>query len=142
MSAPADNRNPVDQPEFGPALRQLRESRHMSKAELARRTSVDPSHITRLEQSERGVSRDTVEKLCAALDATQEEMRELLQASGFLSPDLAQLLSQPELAALAALLGSDDLTLVHRDLLVRHLRLALDVATALGYQVTGQLDTT
>ena len=134
MSVPvSDTRNPVDQPGFGQALRALRESRDVSKAELARRTEVDPSHITRLEQSERGVSRDLVEKLSHALDANRREHLDLLQASGFLAPGMAEMLNQPDLARLAALLAGPVLAPEHRAVLERQVRLALDVAIALGY---------
>jgi transcriptional regulator with XRE-family HTH domain len=140
MSAPvSESRNPVDQPAFGPALRRLRESRVHSKAEVARACGVDPSHITRLEQSERGVSRDLVEKLAHALDATKREDLELMQAAGFLSPEMAQLLLQPDLARLSALLAGNELTDAHRDLIARHLRLALDAAAALGYPIPDPL---
>lgn len=129
-----DHRNPVDRPEFGPLLRGLREARGIPKAELARRTSVDPSHISRLEGSGRGVSRDLVERIAKALDAAPREANALLSAAGFLTEEAAELLAQPELAQLAALLAGDDLRPAHRELIVRQLRLALDHAEALGYR--------
>jgi transcriptional regulator with XRE-family HTH domain len=136
MSAPAsETRNPVDQPAFGPALRALRESRGRSKADVARACGVDPSHVTRLEQSERGVSRDLVEKLARALDATKREELDLMQAAGFLSSETAQLLMQPDLARLSALLAGNNLAADHRALIERHLRLAIDTAAALGYEI-------
>lgn len=131
----SETRNPIEQPGFGPALRRLREARGLSKADVARRCGVDPSHITRLEQSERGVSRDLVEKLATALEAARREELELLQEAGFLSPETTQLLLQPELARLSALLAGEDLAPAHRELLVRQLRLALDSAAALGYRI-------
>ncbi|MFM9107932.1 MAG: helix-turn-helix domain-containing protein [Chloroflexota bacterium] len=131
----AETRNPIEQPGFGPALRRLRESRGLSKANVARRCNVDPSHVTRLEQSERGVSRDLVDKLARALDASHGEELELMREAGFLSPETAQVLLQPELARLSALLAGEDLAPAHRDLIVRHLRLALDAAASLGYRI-------
>ncbi len=132
-------RSPIDWPEFGPALARLREARGLPKKELARRAGLDASTITRLEAGERGVSRDTVERLARALDATQKEELDLLGKAGFLADEAAELLAEPELARLAALLARADLLPDHRALLVRHLRLALDHAAALGYTVLDPL---
>jgi transcriptional regulator with XRE-family HTH domain len=128
-----ETRNPTDWPEFGPALARLRETRGLAKKELARRAGLDASTITRLESGERGVTRETVERLANALDATQKEELDLLGKAGFLADEAVELLAEPELARLAALLARPDLQPDHRALLVRHLRLALDHAAALGY---------
>lgn len=132
-----DHRNPVDRPEFGPLLGGMREARGISKAELARRTGVDPSHVSRLEGSGRGVSRELVDRIAKALDTSPRETNALLSAAGFLTEEAAELLAQPELSRLAALLAGDDLRPAHRDLILRQLRLALDQAEALGYR-TGE----
>lgn len=130
-----ETRNPIDSPDFAPALQRLRAARGLNRRELARRAGIDASHITRLEQGSRGPSRDLVEKLAHALDATIAEEHELLKTAGFLTEEAAELLSEPEMARLAALLARRDLRAEHRKLLLRHLRLALDHAAALGYEV-------
>jgi len=122
-------------PEFGPTLKHYRQRRGLTKKALADRVDVDASHITRVESGERGVSRELVERLALALNATLQEEHELLRTSGFMTDAAAEMLAQPELARLATLLASGRLTAVHRDLLVRQLRLAVDTARALGYEV-------
>jgi hypothetical protein len=66
---------------------------------------------------------------------TPTEEHALLRAAGFLTDEAAELLDQPEVARLAALLARDDISPGHRAVLLRHVRLALDLATILGYEV-------
>ncbi|MCC6314672.1 MAG: helix-turn-helix transcriptional regulator [Thermomicrobiales bacterium] len=135
-----ETRGPVDFPEFGPELTRLRESRGLNRKELAQRVAIDASHVTRLERGERGASRDLVERLARALDLSIREEHDLLRTAGFLTEQAAELLTEPELGRLATLLARNDLAPTHRTLLVRHLRLALDHAAALGYPVSEPLE--
>ena len=122
-------------PVFSVELRRLREARGLNRKALAGRANLDPSTMTRLEKGERGPSRDVVDRLSVALAVTSTEEHSLLRAAGFLTEEAAELLDQPEVACLAALLARGDIVPGHRALLLRHVRLALDLATALGYEV-------
>lgn len=128
-----ERRQPVAHPEFGVLLARLREARGLAQNHLARSAELDPSSVSRIEKGERGVSREVVERLGDALDATPEERVRLLQASGFLPAVVASLLGDADLARLAALFRLPDLEPRHRDLLLQHVRLALAHAHALGY---------
>ena len=126
-------------PPFSDELRRLRESRGFTRKALAGYAEVDPSTMTRLEKGERGPSREVVDRLANALSATLTEEHALLRAAGFLTDEAAELLDEPEVARLATLLARDDIPPDHRSLLLRHVRLALDTAALLGYEVRDQL---
>jgi len=122
-------------PGFAAELKRLREARGLTRKALAGLAYVDPSTMTRLEKGERGPSREVVDRLATALGATLGEEHALLRAAGFLTDEAAELLDEPELARIAALLARHDLAPDHRALLIRHLRLALDLAVLLGYEI-------
>ncbi len=105
----------------------------MPQRTLAATAGADASTISRIEKSERGVSRELVDRLAEALGATTEERLRLLQAAGFLPPLVESLAAEPDLAALTALFKRPDLEDRHRALLLDYVRLALAHARALGY---------
>jgi transcriptional regulator with XRE-family HTH domain len=131
--ASTDGRQPPAHPEFGPLLTQMRQARAMPQRTLAAAAGADASTISRIEKSERGVSRELVDRLAEALDATTEDRLRLLQAAGFLPPLVESLAAEPDLAALTALFKRPDLEDRHRALLLVYVRLALAHARALGY---------
>jgi transcriptional regulator with XRE-family HTH domain len=136
VSAPApvsDRRPPAAHPEFGPLLTELRRARGLAQRTLADRSGADASTISRLEQGERGVSPELVDRLAAALEATVPERLLLRQAAGFLPPLVTSLAAHPELASLAAVFQRPALEDRHRALLRDYVRLALAHAGALGY---------
>ncbi|MFM8594344.1 MAG: multiprotein-bridging factor 1 family protein [Chloroflexota bacterium] len=137
-NASRGQRTTNEHPDFGPTVKAFRQRRGLTKKALADKVQVDASHITRVESGERGVSKELVERIALALDASLQEEHELLRTSGYMTDEAAELLAQPELARLATLLASGKLTAVHRDLLVRQLRLTVDQARALGYEVPDQ----
>ena len=120
---------------FSAEIRRMREARGLTRKALSRLAGIDPSTMTRLENGERGPSQEVVVRLAEALDASLGETHALLHAAGFLTDTAAELLDEPEVARLAALLARRDLAPDHRSLVLRHLRLALDLAAALGYEV-------
>lgn len=128
-----ERRQPVTHPEFGARLARLREARGLAQNQLARMAGLDPSSVSRIEKGERGVSREVVDRIAEALDLTAAQRVELLQAAGYLPSVVASLLSEPDLARLAALFKLDDLEERHRRLLLDYVRLALAHAHALGY---------
>ena len=136
-SARVASRAPV--PPFSEELRRQRESRGLTRKALAGLANVDPSTMTRLENGERGPSREVVERLAGALSASLTEEHALLRTAGFLTDEAAELLDEPEVARLATLLARDDIPPDHRSLMLRHVRLALDTAAVLGYEVRDQL---
>ena len=132
---PADSDPRAPAPAFSEELRRLREGRGLNRKALAGLAGVDPSTMTRLEKGERGPSREVVDRLANALTVTPTEEHALLRAAGFLTEEAAELLDQPEVARLAALLARNDIAPSHRALLLRHVRLTLDLAILLGYEV-------
>lgn len=126
-------------PAFGGELKRLRELRGLTRRAIAQSADLDPSTMTRLENGERGPSRDVVARIADALGASLIEEHALLVAAGFLTEEAAELLDEPEIGRLATLLARDDLAVEHRALLMRHVRLALDLAAALGYELRDPL---
>lgn len=55
---------------IGFELRALREAQSLTVRELADRAGLDHSHIVRIESGRYGISIDTLDKLCQALDVT------------------------------------------------------------------------
>lgn len=94
---------------FPSLLERLREERGLSKAELAKRTGLDPSTITRFEQGARMPERETILMLANAMVVPMSDRDRLLAAAGFRSElwddpvlvELAQLLNEPDIAARA-----------------------------------------
>ena len=76
------NRNTTD---FPTRLESLREARGMSKAELAKRSELDPSSITRFEQGSRHPDRETVILLASALVLPMVDRDRLLASAGYRS---------------------------------------------------------
>lgn len=52
---------------YGPALRQLRESKARSQADVARRVGISPAHLARLESGQRGLYLEDFIKIAEAL---------------------------------------------------------------------------
>ncbi len=57
----------ISKTQLGQAVRQIRELRGYSQAELGRKSSLQPNTIALIERGERGVSLDAVNKLASAL---------------------------------------------------------------------------
>jgi len=66
-------------------LEQLRSERGLSKADLAKRSNLDPSSITRFEQGARHPDRETVLQLADAMTLPLVERDRLLAAAGYRS---------------------------------------------------------
>jgi transcriptional regulator with XRE-family HTH domain len=90
---------------FARLLQRFRESRGMSKSDLAKRARVDPSTITRFEQGTRAPERATVLMLAQAMVLPLAERDELLASAGYraeywdepLIVELVQILNDPDL---------------------------------------------
>lgn len=101
----ADPADPVTPVPFATLLQQMRATRNLSKADLAKRTGVDPSTITRFEQGSRAPERATILDLAKAMVLPMIDRDRLLAAAGFRSElwddpalvELAQLLNEPSL---------------------------------------------
>lgn len=107
---------------FGELLQRLRLAAGLSQSELARRASLHPAHINRLERGARPAqpSPEAVAALCAGLDADPDAADALFHAAGFCPPSLARLPEwEPVLGALARRLCSPDLAEEDRADLVR-----------------------
>jgi transcriptional regulator with XRE-family HTH domain len=107
--SPEPDRVTVEEPSFAHLLENLRLSRGLSKADLAKRAGVDPSSITRFEQGTRAPERTTVLTLSQAMVLPMSDRDRLLAAAGFRSElwddplliELAQLLSEPSIPVAA-----------------------------------------
>ncbi len=122
---------------FGPALRALRERRGLNQKQLADRSGLTPSQITRLEHGQRGPSQESIQRLAKAVEATQEELNHLLAAVGFMPEEAVTLLDEPELVRLSAVLADSRLTPDDRRMLLTYVRLAVEHALARGYGTNG-----
>jgi transcriptional regulator with XRE-family HTH domain len=91
--------------EFAGLLEQLREERGLSKAELAKRTGLDPSTITRFEQGSRAPERATILQLADAMVLPMTDRDRLLAAAGFRS----EIWDDPMLIELAQLVADRDI---------------------------------
>jgi len=69
------------QPALGAALRELRERRTMTQAEVARRADVEPTWLSRIESGSANPSWGTVRRICKALDTTLGELVVLLDST-------------------------------------------------------------
>lgn len=88
-------------------LASYRESRGMSKADLAERAGMNPSSITRFEQGSRDPERETILQLSKAMMLPMIDRDRLLAAAGYRSEvwddpllvELAQLIADPAVPA-------------------------------------------
>jgi len=131
----SERRAPPTASGFGPVLARLRERRNLNQKELARAIGRSPSTISRLESSGRGVSRELVDELAGALNATTTEHVELLRAGGLLPAETATMLESPDLTRLSLLLAQPTMRSLDRQILLSYVDLALKHAQALGYQI-------
>lgn len=77
---------------FGEVLRRLREQAGLSGHALARRVSVDPSYVNRLERGQREAPRESmVAAIAAALALDAAAADRLFLGAGYLPPSLAAL---------------------------------------------------
>lgn len=107
---------------FGNTLHRMRMQRGLSQAEIARRTGLNHSYISRLESGTRYPTRPAVMGITDALNATPAERDELLLQAGFAPVDINNYLARlaPELGELAELL--DRVDGIERRQLVRKMR--------------------
>lgn len=86
---------------FAAELHRLLSASGLSQYQLARRTRYDHSYISRLLSGARLPSRETVERLAAALGLDPAEHSRLLAAAGFAPTSVEALLAEvPECGAL------------------------------------------
>ena len=94
------NDPPRDQ-QFAQLMEHYRSERGWSKADLAKRSGLDPSTITRFEQGSRAPERDTVLQIAEAMALPVADRDRMLAAAGFRS----ELWDDPMLVELAQALG-------------------------------------
>ena len=120
--------------ELGPLLIQFRSERGLAQKEVARQADIDGSTLSRLENGGRGVSREVLDRIAAALKLHTMDRLSLHVAAGFLDADTARLLADPELTELAAILTGPETTPHDAARLRLFVTLALEYAAALGYR--------
>ena len=121
--------------ELGPLLIQLRTGRGLAQKEVARQAEIDGSTLSRLENGGRGVSREVLDRIAAALQLNTLDRLSLHVAAGFLDADTARMLADPDLTQLAAILTGPHVTPRDATSLRLFVTLALEHAAALGYPV-------
>ncbi|MCA9863395.1 MAG: helix-turn-helix transcriptional regulator [Thermomicrobiales bacterium] len=121
--------------ELGPLLTRFRTERGLAQKEVARLAEIDGSTLSRLENGGRGVSRDVLDRIAAALQLDTVGRLSLHVAAGFLDSETARLLADPDLTALAAILTGQETDPRDVATLRLYVTLALEHATALGYRI-------
>ena len=107
--------------DFAHHLERLRDARGWSKADLAKRSGLDPSSITRFEQGSRNPDRDTVLQISDAMALPLVERDRLLAAAGFRS----EIWDEPLLVELSQILADRDIPLSAQEEVRSVLRMAI-----------------
>jgi len=107
--------------DFARQLKRLRDERAWSKADLAKRSELDPSSITRFEQGTRNPDRETILQLSAAMALPLAERDTLLAAAGYRS----EIWDEPLLIEISHLLADRQLPLAAREEVRSVLRMAI-----------------
>jgi len=97
--------------DFARQLERLRDERGWSKADLAKRSDLDPSSITRFEQGSRHPDRDTILQLANAMALPLVERDALLAAAGYRS----DIWDEPLLIEISHILADRELPLAVRE---------------------------
>lgn len=63
------------------------EMRRYSVRALERDTGINQSHLTRTMHGQVNPSRETLTKICAALECSSQERADIFHAAGYLSPE-------------------------------------------------------
>lgn len=108
--------------DFARLLKRLRDERGWSKADLAKRSDLDPSSITRFEQGSRNPDRETILQVSDAMALPLVERDMLLAAAGYRS----EIWDEPLLIELSHILADRDLPSAVRDEVRSVLRMAID----------------
>lgn len=107
--------------DFARQLERLRDERGWSKADLAKRSELDPSSITRFEQGTRNPDRETILQLSAAMALPLAERDTLLAAAGYRS----EIWDEPLLIEISHLLADRQLPLAVQEEVRSVLRMAI-----------------
>lgn len=107
--------------DFARQLERLRDERGWSKADLAKRSELDPSSITRFEQGSRHPDRETIIQLASAMALPLVERDTLLAAAGYRS----DIWDEPLLIEISHILADRDLPVAIREEVRSVLRMAI-----------------
>ncbi len=116
-----DARRAPQDVDFAHQLKRLRDERAWSKADLAKRSDLDPSSITRFEQGSRNPDRDTIFQISDAMALPLVERDRLLAAAGYRS----EIWDEPLLIEISHLLADRQLPLAVREEVRSVLRMAI-----------------
>ena len=120
---------------LGQLLTRLRTERGLAQKFVASQADIDGSTLSRLEKGERGVSREVLERICAALGLLRGEQLAVMVAAGFLTDEAAHLLADDDLARLARLFMNSGTRPDDVSVLRQFVNLALKYAAARGYEI-------
>jgi transcriptional regulator with XRE-family HTH domain len=118
---------------LGPLLLGLRTDRGLGQKQVAQLAEIDNSTLSRLESGGRGVSRETLDRLCDVLALDRRQRLEVMVAAGFLSEEWARVLADDDVNRLALLLTDPTLEPADAARLRQFVDLALAYAEARGY---------
>ena len=79
----SDNRGETISGEIGSLIEEMRRSRKITKAELARRSGISEFYLYQLLKGSRKPSRDTVLAICLGLGCNEEQTGQLLKLGGY-----------------------------------------------------------
>ena len=120
---------PEDRTEFGPLLKQFRETRRVSQSKLAKRAGFDHSYVSRLESGARTPTREAIEQLANALELDGVLHDELLASAGYLPRQVSSLLAgEPEVSEVLSLLQNASMPEAYRTSMRQVLRVLADQA--------------
>jgi transcriptional regulator with XRE-family HTH domain len=123
----------TDPERLGPLLLRLRNERGLGQKQVAAQAEIDNSTLSRLESGGRGVSRETLDRLCDVLALDRRQRLEVMVAAGFLSEEWARVLADDDVNRLALLLTDPTLEPSDAARLRQFVDLALAYAEARGY---------
>jgi transcriptional regulator with XRE-family HTH domain len=125
----------ADSEGLGPLLLRLRTERGLGQKQVAELAAIDNSTLSRLESGGRGVSRETLDRLCDVLALDRRQRLAVMVAAGFLSEAMARVLADDDLNRLGLLLTDPSLNPEDAARLRQFVTLALAYAQARGYHL-------
>lgn len=121
--------------QLGPLLLQLRTERGLGQKQVAELAAIDNSTLSRLESGGRGVSRETLDRLCDVLALDRRQRLKVMVAAGFLSDEMARVLADADLSRLGNLITDPAVDPEDAARLRQFITLALAYAEARGYNI-------
>ena len=121
--------------QLGPLLLRLRTEHGLGQKQVAELAGIDNSTLSRLESGGRGVSRETLDRLCDVFALDRRQRLEVMVAAGFLSDEMARVLADADLNRLGNILTDPAVDPDDAARLRQFVVLAIAYAEARGYRL-------